>query len=80
MAQYEIRLKGQLDESWADWFGGLGIIHQDNGETLLIGALADQAALYGLLNRINTLGIQLISVNLVKNAQMTGMEDVDDHS
>ncbi|MBZ0301269.1 MAG: hypothetical protein K8J31_16100, partial [Anaerolineae bacterium] len=66
MAQYyEIRIKGHLDESWADWFDSMSLSHQDNGETLLSGALPDQAALHGVLNRLRDLGIELISVNMV---------------
>jgi hypothetical protein len=60
---YEIRVKGHLDLSWADSMGGLTITHQDNGDTLLIGTLPDQAALHGVLNRLRDLGVQLISVN-----------------
>ena len=66
MAQYyEIRIRGHLDESWADWFDGMTIRHEDTGETLLTGTLPDQAALHGLLNRLRDLSIQLISVNLI---------------
>jgi hypothetical protein len=68
MAQYyEIRVKGHLDESWADWFGGLSIEHQTNGETLLAGRLVDQGALHGILSRLRDLGVQLISVNPVED-------------
>ena len=62
--QYEIRLKGHLDPSWSEWFGGdWTIIHQENGDTLLTGSIIDQAALHGLLNRLRDIGITLISVN-----------------
>lgn len=60
---YEIRIKGHLDQSWADWFDGLTIIHEDNGDTLLTGSLVDQAALHGVLSRLRDLGVQLVSVN-----------------
>ena len=70
---YEIRVKGHLDSSWSDWFDGMMISHKDNGETLLTGTLADQAALHGLLTRVRDLGIPLISVNPVDN--MPGRED-----
>ena len=60
--QYEIRIKDHLDESWEDWFDGLTISHQENGDTLLTGHIADQAALHGVLNRLRDLGIQLISI------------------
>ena len=65
---YEIRIKGHLDKSWADWFDWITIIHEDNGETLLTGKLPDQAALHGLLNRLRDLGVQLISVNTVEDS------------
>ena len=63
---YEIRVKGHLDPSWANSMGGLTIIHLPNGETLLTGALPDQAALHGVLDRLRDLGVQLISVNPVE--------------
>lgn len=60
---YEIRIRGHLDQSWADWFEGITIRHEDNGETLISGALPDQAALHGLLNRLRDLNVHLISVS-----------------
>ena len=62
---YQIRLKGHLDDRWADWFGGLTITLEENGDTLLTGPVPDQAALFGLLRRVRDLGMQLISVNCV---------------
>ena len=62
---YEIRVKGHLDESWADWLSGLAIQHEPDGDSLLSGSLPDQAALHGVLNRLRDLGVQLISVNPV---------------
>ena len=62
---YEIRLKGHLDAKWADWFDGLTITRADNGETLLRGPLADQAALHGVLRKVRDLGLPLIAVNQV---------------
>ncbi len=61
--QYQIKVNGHLDESWRDSFEGLAISNLENGETLLSGALQDQAALQGVLNRITNLGLMLISVN-----------------
>jgi len=60
---YEIRIKGQLPDTWADWFGELELSNLDNGEALLSGYLPDQSALHGVLNRISDLGLTLISVN-----------------
>jgi hypothetical protein len=63
---YEIRLKGHLDDRWAEWFEGLTITLEDNGDTLLTGPVIDQAALYGLLKKVRDLGLPLLSVNRVE--------------
>jgi hypothetical protein len=60
---YQMRVKGHLGSDWTDWFEGLTIICEDNGETLLTGPVIDQAALHGLLKKVRDLGIQLVSVN-----------------
>jgi hypothetical protein len=62
---YEIRVKGHLDETWIDWFEGLAISNGEDGDAVLSGSLPDQAALQGVLNRISSLGLTLISVNAV---------------
>jgi len=59
---YEIRLKGHLDDRWADWFDGLTITREDNGNTRLTGAVVDQAALHGLLSKVRDLGLPLLAV------------------
>ena len=61
--RYEIRLKGRLDSSWADWLGGMSLTHASDGTTVLAGPVADQAALHGLLQKLRDLGVTLISVN-----------------
>ncbi len=63
---YELRLKGHLDDKWADWFDGLTIMREDNGETLLTGPVVDQAALHGLLRKVRDLGMPLLSVSRVR--------------
>ena len=63
---YEIRLKGHLEARWAEWFDGLTITLEENGNTLLSGPVADQAALHGLLKKVRDLGLPLLSVNLVQ--------------
>lgn len=60
---YQIRVEGQLDCSWSEWFGDMTIAPQDDGDTLLTGAVIDQAALYGLLKKVRDLGMALVSVN-----------------
>jgi len=63
---YQIRIKGHLSHQWADWFEGLTITLEDNGNTLLTGPVIDQAALHGLLKKVRDLGMPLILVNRVK--------------
>jgi hypothetical protein len=60
---YEIRLKGHLDARFAEWFEGLTITLEEDGETLLTGPVVDQPALHGLLKKVRDLGIPLISIS-----------------
>ena len=62
---YEIKVLGDLDPKWSDWFDGLAISLQGDGSTLLTGPVADQPALYGLLSKIRDLGLPLLSISLV---------------
>jgi len=61
-AIYQIRVKGNLDRKWSDWFDDFTITPQANGETLMTGPVADQSALHGLLAKIRDLGLPLLSV------------------
>lgn len=63
---YEIRIAGHLSPQWMDWFEGLTVTLEDNGNTLLSGPVADQAALHGLLKKVRDLGMPLVSVNQVQ--------------
>ncbi len=63
---YEIRIKGHLDLRWSDWFEGLIITLEEDGDTLLAGPVIDQAALHRLLRKARDLGMTLLSVNLRK--------------
>jgi hypothetical protein len=60
---YQIRIQGHLGLEWTDWFEGLTLTLEDNGETLLTGSVVDQAALHGLLRKVRDLGMPLLSVN-----------------
>ena len=63
---YEIRVQGHLDLRWSDWFEGLTITLEQDGNTVLSGLVIDQAALYRLLRKVRDLGMTLLSVNLRK--------------
>jgi hypothetical protein len=71
MAIYQIKVKGRLDERWAQWFDGMSITSEpaEDGSTLtvLTGHVVDQAALHGLLSRIRDLGLSLVLVERVEN-------------
>lgn len=62
MQQMEIRVGGHIDETWADWLDGFKIAHVENDQTILIGEVKDQAALYGLIAKLRDLGLKLLSV------------------
>lgn len=62
MATYTIRVLGQIDAHWSEWFGGLIITHPQPGEAVISGDIVDQAALHGTLNRIRNLNLTLISI------------------
>lgn len=59
---YEIKIRGHLDQRWSEWFAGLKLTYLEGDVTLLSGPLPDQAAIYGLLERIRDLNLTLISV------------------
>ena len=76
---YQIRIKGQLDPQWTDWFEGLVVTLEEDGNTLLTGEVIDQAALHGLLKKLRDLGLPLISVSPVEPDPSTklGTDQVD---
>jgi hypothetical protein len=61
-AYYQIRIKGYLDLDWSTWFDGLTITHDADGCTTIVGRVADQAALYGLIGKARDLGLTLVLV------------------
>ncbi|MEO8285145.1 MAG: hypothetical protein ABI670_01775 [Chloroflexota bacterium] len=74
---YQIRIKGHLGQEWTDWFGGLAITLEDDGETLLTGPVVDQAALHGLLRQVRDLGMPLLSVTRVEPDQVSKVHAPD---
>ena len=66
MQTIEIQVRGQIDRSWSDWFGGLTINHTPCGETVLAGPIRDQAELRGMLFRLADLGLELTSFKTKK--------------
>ncbi len=63
---FQIRVKGQLSADWADWLDGLEMSLMENGEMILFGRLVDQAALMGVLAKLNRLNLTILSVNEVE--------------
>ena len=63
MQRVEIRVKGYIDEHWSGWFENLTITHTEQDQTILLGTVVDQAAVYGLLFKLRDLGLSLVSVN-----------------
>jgi hypothetical protein len=63
LTHYEIRVEGELDARWSDWFEGLEVTSDASGQTTITGPVADQAALHGLLTRVRDLGLKLVSVH-----------------
>lgn len=67
---YQITVKGQLSAEWRAWFDGMTVTQTANGETLITGVVADQAALHGLLRKVRDLGLPLISVTRAQTDQI----------
>jgi hypothetical protein len=59
---YQVRIKGHLGAEWIEWFGGMSIILEANGDSLVTGSIVDQSQLHGLLKKVRDLGLPLISV------------------
>lgn len=66
---YEIRIQGHLDDRWAEWFDGLSFTYESDGTTILLGPIADQAALHGVLRKVRNLALTLVSVIRVDREQ-----------
>ena len=70
---YQIRLNGHLAPEWTDWFDGMTITLEEDGDTLLTGPVIDQAALHGLLKKVRDLGLPLLSVSPVEPGPPTAL-------
>ena len=66
---FEIHIKGQLDTSWSDWLEGLELKLMDNEEMMLYGYIRDQAELMGILNKLYSLNLTLLSVREIKQSK-----------
>jgi hypothetical protein len=71
---YQIRIKGHLIREWTDWFEGLTITLEEDGDTLITGTVVDQAALHGLLKKVRDLGLPLVSVCPIDPGQADGLD------
>jgi hypothetical protein len=70
-----IRIKGHLDPSWQDWFGGLEIVQEEDGTTLFSGSLQDQAALHGILSKMRGLSLILLSLSTSETSPSKSVPD-----
>jgi hypothetical protein len=66
---YQLRIQGHLGSQWTDWFEGLTITWEEDGDTLLTGTVVDHAALHGILKKVRDLGMPLLSVNSIEPIQ-----------
>ncbi len=65
MLRCQIRVQGHLSrDSWV-WFEGLTVANMPDGEALLFGGVADQAALFGLIHQIQRVGLPVVALHCV---------------
>ena len=77
-AFYQIRVIGHLDDSWSQWFDGLDITLEEDGETIISGPVLDQPELHGLLKKINDLGLHLLSVEQMECSQQINQQNAEE--
>ncbi len=71
---YRFRVRGHLKDRWSDWLGGLAVQRHEDGTTVLVGPVVDQAALHGVIIRIRDLGLILLSVSLVSESHTNALK------
>ena len=71
---YQIRVQGHLENQWTEWFDGMAVLREANGETRLTGPVVDQAALFGLLKKVRDTGMPLLSVMCIEAAELDATE------
>jgi hypothetical protein len=69
-----IRIEGEMDDSWSEWFEGFTLSHSGVNETILTGLVEDQAAFYGLIGKLRDLGVKILEVNSVEQAGDAGQD------
>jgi len=81
MIRYEIRVKGHLDQRWSEWFDGMTITNEENGNAIISGPMVDQAALHSMLVKVFNLNLTLIAVSRLEPDTIrcggNGKEDVE---
>ena len=70
----KIKIKGKLDQNWSDWFEALQVLENPTGDTVLFGNLPDRSAVYGVISRLSSLGITLISVSCEKEGDTDSLD------
>ena len=75
---YQITVKDYLDVSWSAWFDGLTITHDADGNTRLAGAIRDQTALYGLIDKARDLALTLVAVEELTRLTRNGLDPPPD--
>ncbi len=73
---YDIRVRGHLNDRWSKRFDGATLRRQADGTTVLSVTVADQAALYGVISQIRDLGLPLISVLQTPDSDNTNSRNV----
>jgi hypothetical protein len=75
---YQVRVKGHLDDRWADWREGLSVTREESGDTVLTVPVPDQATLHGLLRKLRDVGVPLVSINPAGSGQ-TGISSREEN-